>query len=392
MIPLLVAVGMFLAAETAEAAVEGFITDTVRASGIVGKTIAARESGLMRNITAEAMDGLVEASSHYNTSMSADGLMDVFERFMVAVAQASLFLSPEIAEEMYTELIQEGFSNAIQMSVGGALQSILNAWRGGYPLNPEDVEELARTLDKVDIDLFALLMAQAGCNVPSTAWRVAKGFDVYVQDKHSDLKAQADLALERLNSILAAPYELADNVLSNEIIETLSLIRECYIKAGNLVEYAGERALSRLNELRAECKTVLEWIEWQEAHPGTEIVSADEAYLVAIENKAEADATKNSYDSIKSKIDSQLAGLDIDVSDVLSEADNLLSKVAEHYNSIISSSVLDMTDEINKITQAFDKLAAYRNAVDTSTSLKRSAKEVVPDYATVSVSVSGGES
>ena len=382
---------MFLAAETAEAAVEGFITDTVRASGIVGKTIAARESGLMRNITAEAMDGLVEASSHYNTSMSADGLMDVFERFMVAVAQASLFLSPEIAEEMYTELIQEGFSNAIQMSVGGALQSILNAWRGGYPLNPEDVEELARTLDKVDIDLFALLMAQAGCNVPSTAWRVAKGFDVYVQDKHSDLKAQADLALERLNSILAAPYELADNVLSNEIIETLSLIRECYIKAGNLVEYAGERALSRLNELRAECKTVLEWIEWQEAHPGTEIVSADEAYLVAIENKAEADATKNSYDSIKSKIDSQLAGLDIDVSDVLSEADNLLSKVAEHYNSIISSSVLDMTDEINKITQAFDKLAAYRNAVDTSTSLKRSAKEVVPDYATVSVSVSGGE-
>ena len=205
------------------------------------------------------------------------------------------------------------------------------------------------------------------------------------------MKAQADLALERLNSILAAPFELADNVLSNEIIETLSLIRECYIKAGNLVEYAGERALSRLNELRAECKTVLEWIEWQEAHPGTEIVSADEAYLVAVENKAEADATKNSYDSIKSKIDSQLASIDIDVSDLLTEADNLLGKVAEHYNSIISSSVLDMTDEINKITQALDKLAAYRNAVDTSTSLKRSAKEVVPDYATVSVSVSGGD-
>ena len=390
MIPLLVAVGLYLAGQAAEAAVEGFITDTVRASGILGKTVSARDSGLIRNITAEAMDGLVEASPHYNTAMSADGLMEVFERFMVAVAQASLFLSPEIAEELYTELIQEGFSNAIQMSVGGALQSTLNVWRGGYPLNPEDVEELARTLDKVDIDLFALLMAQAGCNVPSTAWRVAKGFDLYVQDKHSDMKAQADLALERLNSILAAPYEIADNVLSNEIIETLSLIRECYIKAGNLVEYAGERALSRLNELRAECKTVLEWIEWQEAHPGTEIVSADEAYLVAIENKAEADATKNSYDSIKSKIDSKLAGLDIDVSDVLSEADNLLSKVAEHYNSIISSSVLDMTDEINKITQAFDKLAAYRNAVDTSTSLKRSAKEVVPDYATVSVSVSGG--
>jgi len=391
MIPLLVAVGAFLAAETLEAAVEGFLSDTVKASGILGRTVAAKESGLMRNVTAEAFDGLVEASSHHNTAMSADGLMDIFERFMVAVAQASLYLSPEIAEELYTELIQEGFSNAIQMSVGGAFQSILNVWRGGYPLNPEDVEELARTLDKVDIDLFALLMAQAGCNIPSTAWRIAKGFDVYVQEKHSDLKAQADTALQRLNSILATPYEIADNVLSNEIIETLSLIRECYIKAGNLVEYVGERALSRLNELRAECQTILDWIAWQEEHPETTIISADEAYLVAVENKAEADATKSSYDSIKSKIDNQLTNIDVDVSGLLSEADNLLSKVAGHYNSIISNSVLDMTNEINKITQALDKLAAYRNAVDTSTSLKRSAKEVIPDYATVSISVSGGE-
>jgi len=140
--PLLVAAGLFIASQIGEALIEGFIRQTTEASTIVGRTELAIQTGFMRNVTAEAFDALCEVAPHYNVTIDADGLMEIFERFMRAVAKASLVLTPEIAEELYTELIQEGFSNAVQMSVGGALQSILNTWRGGYPPNPEDIEEL----------------------------------------------------------------------------------------------------------------------------------------------------------------------------------------------------------------------------------------------------------
>ena len=370
--PLLVAAGLFIASQIGEALIEGFIRQTTEASAIVGKTEAAIQSGFMRNITADALDSMCEVDAHYNVGVSTDGLMEIFERFMRAVAKASLVLTPEIAEELYTELIQEGFSNAIQMSVGGALQSILNTWRGGYPPNPEDLEELARTLDKLDIDLFALLIAQSGCNIPTTAWKVAKGFDTYVEQKHTDLKAQADTALNRLNSLLSLPYELGDNVLSNEIMEIIGLFREAYIKAQNLIEYVAERALSRLNELRAEVKTVEEWLDWSNEHPDQVLITPDEAYYVALENKLEADATMNTYSDTKTKIENSLTDLDVDVTGFLNEVDSLLSSVASHYNNIISKSVIDMTSEINMIKEAFKKLVAYRNAKDSQSSLKSS--------------------
>ncbi|MHC1627943.1 MAG: hypothetical protein ACXQTI_03820 [Candidatus Nezhaarchaeales archaeon] len=370
--PLLVAAGLFIASQIGEALIEGFIRQTTEASTIVGKTELAIQSGFMRSVTADALDSMCEVDSHYNVGVSTDGLMEIVERFMRAVAKASLVLTPEIAEELYTELIQEGFSNAVQMSVGGALQSILNTWRGGYPPNPEDLEELTRTLDKLDIDLFALLLAQAGCNIPTSAWKVAKGFDSYVEQKHTDLKAQADTALNRLNSLLSLPYELGDNVLSNEIMEIIGLFREAYIRAQNLIEYVAERALSRLNELRAEVKTVEEWLDWSNEHPEQILITPDEAYYVALENKLEADATMNSYNDTKTKIENSLTNLDVDVSGFMTEVDNLLSDVASHYNNIISKSVIDMTEEINMIKEAFKKLIAYRNAKDSQSSLKSS--------------------
>jgi len=374
MIPLLIGAGLYIATEFGKALIEGFFSDTARASAILGKTELAIQTGYLKNITKEAMDGMCENEPHPNTALTADGVIGIMERFMRAVAQASIILSPEIAEELYTELIQEGFSNAIQMSVGGALQSILNTWRGGYPLNPEDIEELARTLDKVDIDLFALLLAQAGCNIPVTAWKVAKGFDACVEQKHTDLKAQADTALNRLNAMLATPYEIADNVLTNEIMEIIGILRECYLRAQNLIEYVGERALSRLNELKAECKTIYEWLTYTERNPDVVLITPDEAYYSALENKLEADATFASYCNVKQTIEAELANLDIDVSEFLGEADKLIAKVAEHYNNIIAQSVIDMSSELDKIDKAFTKLIAYRNAIDTKTSLKSSVR------------------
>jgi len=39
-----------------------------------------------------------------------------------------MVLSAEVAEELFMELIQEGFSNAVQFTIGGAIQNILAFW------------------------------------------------------------------------------------------------------------------------------------------------------------------------------------------------------------------------------------------------------------------------
>lgn len=373
--PLLIALGIWVATEIGKALFDSFVADSVRASGIVGKTEAAIATGYLKNITAEALDGLCENEPHYNVGMSTDGLLNVFERFMRAVAQASVILTSEIAEELYTELIQEGFSNAIQMSVGGALQSILNVWRGSYPLNPEDIVDLISDVDKLDTDLIALLTAQAGANIPSTAWKLARGFSQYVDREHQGLRAQAEHSLNRINSLLAFPYEVADNIVINETLDALSLIKETYIKATSMIEEVAERALSRLNELKVELETVQKWIELTEQNPDLALIDPDSAYATAIENKAEAEATKNSYDWIKQQIESQLTNIDVDLTDLLSEVDTITSDVVAHYNNIIMKSIIDMTNEKDKILNAFKIVKAYRNAVDSSSSSKSSVTE-----------------
>jgi len=378
-----------------EALVEGLLKESAQGGATVAKVETAIDTGYMSNITKNVFSSLTNIEPNANVGLTDQALYDIINEVVKATAYAGVILPAEVVEELFMELIQEGFSNAIQMSVGGAFQSILNVWRGGFPLNPDEIEGLAENADKLDNNLLGLLMAMGGCNIPTTAFRTARGFEQYVEKEYVMTREQAHRAVESINRALGLPFELVDNIITAEIHDLISLVKECWIKAQNTIERSAERALSRLNELKVELETVQKWIELQEANPDYDIIDADTAYLTAIENEAEADATKSSYDTLKSNVESTLSNISIDVSSLLSEFDNLLSKQVEHYNNIINKCYIDLSSIKDKLINALKMVQAYRNAVDGSSSIASSIKEVYQGgavgKATLTVKVYGVE-
>ncbi len=370
-----------------EEIVGGFLGDFLSGVGAYVRAEIAIGLGFTRNWSAEAFDGLVEGEPDSTIGMAPAGMLDVMDRFIRATAQMSMVLGPEVAEELYMELIQEGFSNAIQTSLGGAFQSMLNVWRGGAPPSPDELDTLLGKVADMDEDTLALMIALTGSNLPSTFYRVSRGFDLYVDDRLKLIREQLIDVLNRLNYVISWLYEVSKNMAMHELEEALSVIKESYSKAINLLDDVGERALSRLQELKTECETAKAWLDYSNLYPERRLVTDAEVTYVAVENRLEAEATYNTYLRIKEIIENTLANVDVQVETIVSKINDVISKYVEHLNNMIASGKMDFTEEMDKIQAAMQKVIAYRNAKDTSSKIESPVEFIgqYPELTTVGV-------
>ena len=123
-----------------------------------------------------------------------------------------------------------------------------------------------------------------------------------------------------------------------------------------------------------------------------------EAQYVIIENTEEAKATYHTYQALKQTIESALDNIDVDLSTIVSKIEEIVADYVNHLNKLIEAGYVDFSDELAKIDDALKKLVAYRNAVDTTSSLQSSTESlalggvVSPGYAyTVTVTVEAAE-
>ena len=174
-------------------------------------------------------------------------------------------------------------------------------------------------------------------------------------------------------------YEVSKNLAINELEEALSVIKEAYSKAINLLDEVGERALSRLQELKTECETAKAWLDYSNLYPETPLVTDTEVTYVAVENRLEAEATYNTFSRIKEIIESTLANVDVQVETIVSKIDDIVAKYVDHLNNIVATGKVDFTEEMNKIQSAIQKVIAYRNAKDTSSKIE-SPVEFIGEY------------
>lgn len=376
---------------------DAYLYDYLRGTAIVVRTELATSQDWLKSITAEALDSFIEEEPHENIGLSTAGLTNIFERFIKAVAYASTILPAEIAEELYTEMIQEGFSNAVQVSIGGALQSLLSTWRGGFPLNADEISEAVEEIDDLDADTLGLLVAQGGSNVPTTMFRMKQGFDRFIERELIALRTQLFEITNRLNDIIAYKVDRGTEIALRQLDEAFNAIREAYEKAISLTDSICERALSRLQELKNECETVKAWLEYSQAHPETPIITQEETDIIAVENQLEAQSIVNSVNALLGYIDNALSSFDLTLDSVLSNIDTCVANEVTHLNKLIQQGVLDVSEVITKIDNAINIIVAYRNASDLqtskTTSLEKSLSGVgeipsMPDAYTVTFTVS----
>jgi len=354
--------------------------DLIDASGDIARTEAIIRLGIAKSWFAEAFDSMVEGTPNATIGMSPDGMIEVANRMLRATAYFGLAVGAEVAEELFMEMIQEGFSNSIQTSIGGALQAMLNVWRGGMPPNPDELEAIVGKVVDLDEDTLALLIAMTGNNLPTTFFRVSRGFDQYVDNDIRLIREQLIDALNKLNRAISWLYERSRMIAEGELDEALSVLKEMYNKGINLLDHVAERALSRLQELKTECETAKNWLAYSQAYPETPLITELEASYVAIENLEEARATFNTYQSIKQTIETTLNNADIQIKRIIEEIDAVIGRYVEHLNNVVQVGAIDYTEVLNKLTNALEKVKAYRGAIENQTTPESpiSAIGVVP--------------
>ena len=369
-------IGSFAGAVAGEI-ISALIGDFIDAAGALVRYEVAANLGFIRNWTAEAFDSLVEEDPHSTLGMSPRGMIDVLERMLRATAQIGLTVGAEVAEELFMELIQEGFSNAIQTSLGGSFQALLNIWRGGMPPNPDEVDVIIGKVADIDEDTLTLMLAMSGSNIPTTFLRVSRAFDLYVDNELKVIKEQLIDVLNRANQAIAWLYEVARNLSIHELEEALSVIKEAYNKGINILDQVGERALSRLQELKIECMTAKEWFSYSQLYPETPLITDLELTYVAIENGEEADATFNAYQDIKATVEQTLDTVDVQVDEIVNKINNVISEYVSHLNRFAETGFVKFDEIIAKIENAMKKVIAYRNAVDTQTKIESPVSMII---------------
>jgi len=320
--------------------------DFVEATGRLIRTDVGIKLGYVRNWVAEAMDILVEAQPHRNIGVTPSGMVEAIERMIKATAQVGLLLGTEASEELFMELIQEGFSNAVQTALGGAVQSMLNVYRGSAPPTPDELDILVGKAVDMDSDTLALLIAMTGSNIPTTFYRVSRGFDLYVEKDTELIRQQLQETLAKLNEAITWVYELSRELSVRELEEALSTIKEAYTRGITLLDEVAERALSRLQELKVEIQTAKEWFDYSQEHPEQEIITEEDLNKTVIENTLEAEATYNSYLAIKSTIENTLATVDVDLANIVSKIEDVVALYVSHLNEIIKTGAVDYSSLI----------------------------------------------
>ena len=334
------------------------------------KVTFAISQGWTRSTFEKVYDYIADASPDDNVGITSDGILDVFEAMLEETTKLEVFVGKEIAQEMFAETIQEALSNAVQYNLGGAVQSILNIWRGSYPLSYDEIDEVITTIEDIDTDLASLLIAQAGSNLPSTQWRMKVGFDRYIEDKLIALRGQLHEIVTRINDMIIWLHERSYTNALRQFDNALNALNDAYERAIGLIDEICERALARLQELKGELMTTKAWWDYTKEHPEDEIIDPSEVYKVSLENKLEADATHETVTQLLNAIDSSLTSLSVDLTNVVNYVRSVVSKCVQIYDNIIWTGQLNVQDIIQKLDEIIQKVSAYRHSVNLQTEVK----------------------
>ncbi|MEM2445933.1 MAG: hypothetical protein QW734_04685 [Candidatus Bathyarchaeia archaeon] len=330
-------------------------------------------TNFLQNETAIALDSCTDAEADTNVGMTPAGLVFVFAAFMRAVARASVCLSPEIAEELYTEMIQEGFSNAIQTSIGGALQSILNVWRGGQPINQDEIPDIVEMFDYVDVNTMALTIAMAGANLPTTAVRIAQGYNRFIESEYSGLRGQVRSIADDLNEINLWNIRRLESYALRRFDDVIDIYYDMTNRYIAVVNHVCERALTRLQEIINELETVKAWLDYSLSHPGKEIISEEQALMLAVEAEIEVNAISEKISTILDTVESAWieSMTRLDIEDARVQCEYTLTYVFNRYLEMLEKAKLTRTGDQAKIDEVMAKISAYRHRkTDGTTEVK----------------------
>jgi len=364
------------------------IDETGEAGVRLAKLRLAEKFMHIRDMLAVTFDVIGEADPSLTAGIAPSGLLDVFMRLIDMTVVMSAAIGDEMADELLLELLQEGCSNAIQTSVGGAFQTIWNVYRGSMSVYGDDLTSIPQVMDFLDRRITYFNAASAGMNIFATLHYLLQGVVSNLTQAYSNLYNQLqqfatrlieeDMYLHYLLLDMARQYLLADITAGADAVD-------------NLIRFHFEvidTALARLNDMLNQLRTLRRDVE-------AGVTDPDKAYAIAESIERMYQATKEEADKAYNEINEIIQGVTLTVSrDSLTKYQEALDK----YRSVIEKMVDKVNMEfygelsrmITEILDIIDAVLAYRFYTDRERDLddlpeKKFFEAVVPSWYTLKI-------
>lgn len=257
----------------------------------------------VQEIITNPIKAIEEGDSSETTGITPKGIKDILTEFVNAMVMLAPILSREIVDELIGEMLQEGLSNAIQTSVGGALQTILNTRRGGFPSFQDLIREYSNDLTIHDPNLLGLVFSAIGLNLPVTGTELAVSANRAIEDYIRDYLAQAHGLINHINTYTVGHITNAIVSLNVVLNRAITLPLELAMIMGDVARRVAEEHLARLNELEDSLEGVKKY--WDSG-----IVRDQTLILTEMEKiNAELDALMSLYYEYKSSYEGLLPEL-----------------------------------------------------------------------------------
>ena len=269
---------------------ETFWDEITEGAARVLKLYIADKLSLFRNMLTGTMATLQRALPSGEWGYAPKGFEDVLVNFIVGSTMLSILVGEELAEEFFAEMIQEGTSNAIQTSFGGYFQTLLNVFRGGSPLNPDDVRDLYNVKNIVDDKINALNLASAGANLyASIHYMTAGGLENIDRSFIAGVNQIQQLSLRVLEHALWFT-EYTVSFSERRITDTINRQLEVFDYYIQMIVDRYETAVSRINDMIHELDIAI--LDYTTSPP-----RITEEYLLSVTN-----AIKNEFNKLKEDI------------------------------------------------------------------------------------------
>jgi hypothetical protein len=295
------------------------------------------------------------ARPHVSSGIDPEGLTEMVLMGLETIAKMSLIFDPEVTNELFLEIIQEGFSNAIQFSIGGAFQNILSYWRGSYGVQTGQSYNVLQVLDNIDDDIFVWLLLSSGEHVITLLFETLYGLQ---QKYESDKEFQMSQILSIIDYINRVSFSWNETIRSEAeriLARSLRIVEEYFDRLISFADSLLERFISRINELDAEVQSHKILLDNQ-------VIPEETFNAVVIENTLLLDSTKQSFDYFISLIEDEISNAKtIDSIITTTVYDTLMQKIINEYIKLLSS--ITFKDYTPRIITALDKINAVRTYV-----------------------------
>jgi len=306
-----------------------------------------------------------DATASKSVTISPSGILDVIIKYLIKTCDISSYVGEEIGSESIMEMLSEGLSSALETNFNGALQYILNVWKGTLPPDLSFALTIGQRLDRVS-RLYALSqIAPIGHNPQAILESLIAGADTRLREKLSTAKQTYIEYLMAKNSGLTNFITQFDNYIA-DTVNMLVFGTIAFIDAlQGVINAVAQEHLARLNQLEDN----LEANELRKLH---EIID-DETYDQRLtEIDVDVTATINTYDiwieEIDAMIDEYANWLNTYANDIAITLTDLYDAYESIVNAIINkiadkiSGFTDESDMKNLALELYEDLKAYRKA------------------------------